>query len=123
MAVSFDSIAFVVLVDGDGRLPAPVPDENGLDVYTATIKVASLSILNSLRALRSSVDPIAGMSGGGILEVRWGPGQRELIYPIGAGDEIARYAVLFDWQPHPSGFYDNHHTVDVSWYVGEVVEG
>lgn len=121
MAASFDSHAFDVFLDDQGFLPIPVPDEDGLDTYTATIQMASGSISTAIRALHSKVTILPAMGGGGLLVTERGPGVKTLVYPTGNGDESTRYAILIGFQEHPFHMRDTDRRADCVWLLGETI--
>jgi hypothetical protein len=82
MAVLFGTVSFDVMAT-DGTLPFVVTDEDGLEWYTATIKVGSQSDYNDLLLLRSKITPVPamGLLGGGTIVVEKGAGVRDLTIP------------------------------------------
>lgn len=118
MAVGFDGVPFDVLVDGDGKLPQPIPDENGLFTYTASLLISSGENQQSLRDLHSKVTVIPAMAGGGTLVVERGPGAKHLIFPLGSSGTREMYAVLTEWNAHPFHFKNEDRVVDVTWILG-----
>jgi hypothetical protein len=87
-------VLFEIRVDDSARFPAPSPDENGLEFYTALISLPSWSRYQSLKAYHSTVDIIPAMQGGGLVTVRRGRGVRQLTYPRTLSIEMTVYAIL-----------------------------
>jgi hypothetical protein len=119
--VAFNSNEMRVYVDSDGRLPYPVPDENGLLTYTATLLLDSGSIQAALLALHSKVTVLPAMGGGGLLVTERGVGPKHLIYPTGNGETEERFAILIDFQAHPLSFRDSDRTADATWILGDII--
>lgn len=119
--VAFDSNEIRIFTDSDGRLPLPVPDDNGMETYTATLLIASKAIQDALKLLHSKVTVLPAMAGGGLFVVERGPGKKHLIYPIGNEETEERYAILISFTPLAFGFRDTDRTIEATWLLGDVI--
>lgn len=122
MAVGFDTVAFTIQPDDEARLALPVPDENGLETYTANVLLADMAAYRALKAYQSRVDVAPAMGGGGILTVTRGPGRRQLTIPLGGGlSDLVVYAVLVEIEGRPYLLADRSFAASCTWFVlGEV---
>jgi hypothetical protein len=97
MAVSYDSIEFLVLPDGDGFLPMPIAAEgNNPRTYIANVRMISSNDLDTLRTKKSviTIVPALGFVAGGTIIVEAGVGGNDLIYPSAEAAEITETAIL-----------------------------
>ncbi len=99
MSVGYGAVAFAVRTD-DSTLPRVIVGDDRLGVYTATIRLTSGTVYDSLDALLSfvTVKPALGRRGGKVV-VDTGPGVANLTIPVADGAEEVWTAILTRLEP------------------------
>jgi len=94
MAAQFDGLPFKVIVDGEGRMPRPVRQENKTLLYSAEIRIP-ISDMTDWESRQSwfSVAPALGTKGGRIT-VETGPGALSCTIPQQSNVDRTALALL-----------------------------
>lgn len=122
MAVEFNSIEFSVVVDGDGNLPYPTPDINGMLSYSATILLASQADYLSLLAMQSKTTVLPALGGGGLVVVERGTGRKTLIIPLSNSAEATYSAVLTGISAQARAFQTGSILAECEWVIVSAVD-
>lgn len=118
--VGFNGIPFEVIVDDDGRLPYPEPDESQVEWYEAEIRLLSELDYNTIRDLRSRVTvlpALGGPAGAGTVQVEYGSGSRVLIWPDGPASTHSSNAILTEIRTRPAAFRYSDFRVTCKWLI------
>lgn len=121
MAVGFDGNTFRVNTDDEGRIPAPVADETGLESITLTVFVDTAATWHALLDLRSTITVQPALGGGGIVKTKSGPGVKTLTIPAGNNAEVSRYAVLTGFEGAQFAWRDTYRRAELTFVLGDEI--
>lgn len=122
MTVGFYNIPFDVLAP-DATLPYPTPDETGILIYEASVRLRSTVDVDALIALASTITirPALGLRNSGSIVIEAGDGVRHLTIPLPDGEEVVYRAILTAIEPVANMLRDDAYSVDVSFVLIETV--
>lgn len=119
MAVGFGTVGFEIVIGDDTFLPYPVPDENRMLQYTATVQLESQSDYFDLLAYHSTVSVLPAMGGGGLVTIErpMGGSPSTLTIPQANNSENDYPAILTDLSAQSRAFMSDHIIATATWII------
>lgn len=106
------------VIPTNGMWPAPFTDDDGIDKYSATIRIETVAAFKALYGMKESVTlKRAGGTKGGTAFIDSGGDSHDLLVPVARGTEGTMDAVLVDFRPDVRARWDDQFEADCTWVI------